>query len=74
MAVHVFSNPWWSREEETDLKPLTVNLLGIQGDSKGKLGILGCDKIGHYKGEKKIQMNMCLTGNGYRDSAFGIYK
>ena len=73
MVIHVFSNPWWSREQERDLKPLTVNLLGILGDSKRKLSILGGDSIGHYKG-KKVHTDMYVILNGYRDRTFGIYK
>jgi hypothetical protein len=45
---------------------------GIQGDSGGKVTILGGDSIGHC--EKKVHMNMCLLLNGYRDRAVWIYK
>ena len=39
----------------------------IQSDSGGKLIFLGGDSIGHCV--KKINVNMCLILNGYRDRA-----
>jgi hypothetical protein len=49
-----------------------VDILGnIQGDSDGMV-VFGDYSFGHC--EKKVHMNMCLTGNGYRDTAVGKYK
>jgi hypothetical protein len=42
----------------------------IQGDSGGKVNILGGDSIGHC--EKKVHTNMCLILNGYQDRAVWI--
>jgi len=39
----------------------------IQGDSGGKVNILGGDSIGHC--EIKVHINMFLFLNGYRDRA-----
>jgi hypothetical protein len=44
----------------------------VHSDSGRKGSILGGDSIGHC--EKKVNMNMCLILNGYRDRAVGIYK
>jgi len=38
---------------------------GIQGDSAGKINILGGDSTGHC--EIKVHINMFLILNGYRD-------
>jgi hypothetical protein len=38
----------------------------IRGDSKGKVKTLAGDSIGHR--EKKVDMNMCLIPNIYRDT------
>jgi hypothetical protein len=38
---------------------LFPTFLNIQGDSGGKVNILGGDRIGHYE-KKKVNMNMCL--------------
>ena len=40
----------------------------IQGDSGGKVYILGGDSIGHCE-KKKVYLNMCLILNCYRDRA-----
>jgi len=37
-----------------------------QGESRGKVNVLGGYSRGHYK---KINMNMCQIPNGYRDIA-----
>jgi hypothetical protein len=39
----------------------------LQGDSGGKINILGGDSVGNC--EKKVHMNMCAILNGYRDTA-----
>jgi hypothetical protein len=44
----------------------------IQGDSRGKVNIVGCDNIGHT--EKKVYIYMCLIVNGYWDRAVWIDK
>ena len=44
-----------------------TQILYIQGDSGGKVSIVGGDNIGHC--EKNVHMNMCLIVNGYRDTA-----
>ena len=46
---------------------LVTQILYIQGDSGGKISIVGGDNIGHC--EKNVHMNMCLILNGYRDTA-----
>ena len=43
------------------------NIYRIQGDSGGKVNILGNDSVGHC--EKKVHKNMCLIVNGYRGGA-----
>jgi hypothetical protein len=40
----------------------------IQGDSGGKVNILGCDIVGHYL-IKMFVMNICLILNAYRNTA-----
>jgi hypothetical protein len=42
----------------------------IQGDSGGKVDVLGGDSIGHC--EEKLYMNTCLVLNCYRDTAVWI--
>jgi hypothetical protein len=42
-----------------------------QGDSWGKVSILGGESIGPC--EKKVHMNMCLMLNGYQDTAVWDY-
>jgi hypothetical protein len=42
-----------------------------QSDSEGKV-VCGDYSFGHC--EKKVHMNMRLTGNGYSDTAVGKYK
>jgi hypothetical protein len=39
----------------------------IQGDSGGKVNVLGDDSVGNC--DKKVHVNMCLILNGYRDRA-----
>jgi hypothetical protein len=39
----------------------------MQGDSGGRVTIVGGDSIGYF--EKKIHMNICLILNGDRDRA-----
>ena len=46
-------------------------MLLIQGDSEGKVNIFGGDDIGHC--EKTVHVNMCLSMNGYRNTALLIY-
>jgi hypothetical protein len=42
-----------------------IRVLLIQGDSGGKVSILGGDS--QVIGEKKVHMDMCVHLNGYRD-------
>ena len=42
--------------------------VNTQGEAGGKVSILGGDRIGHCE-KKKVNMNMCLILNGYRDGA-----
>ena len=44
----------------------------IQGDSGRKVSILEGDSTGHC--EKKVQIDMLLILNVYRETAVGIYK
>jgi hypothetical protein len=44
----------------------------IQGDSEGKVVILGGDSIGYC--EKNVHINEGLILNGYRDIIVWIYK
>jgi hypothetical protein len=37
----------------------------IRGDSRGKVSVVGGDRIRNY--EKRVHMNMCIIMNGYRD-------
>ena len=46
---------------------LMILRLGIQGDSEGKVNILGGDCIGHC--EKKVHRDTCIIVSGYRDTA-----
>jgi hypothetical protein len=42
----------------------------IQGDSGGKVNILGGDSIGHC--EKKVYVKICVILNCYRDRTFEV--
>jgi hypothetical protein len=60
------SNETWARTGAIDLAIYHPNLVTtdkIQGDSGGKVDILGRDSIGPC--EEKFPMNMCLILNGY---------
>jgi hypothetical protein len=49
-----------------NLYSLGTGAMPIQGDSGGKVNILGGVSIGHCE-KKNVHMNMCLTLNVYRD-------